>query len=98
MAPTFNGISVIFCLWLFLLPFPSLASQSDSIDSSADQLKDQASNGDAASLGQLQQAASAGDPIAEFELGVLTYQGQGTPQDWTLAASWFKKSAENEFA
>ena len=49
-------------------------------------------------LGELQAPAEAGDPAAQFYLGVLYAQGWGTLADPTLARAWFEKSAAQGFA
>jgi Sel1 repeat len=42
--------------------------------------------------------AKAGDPIAEFRLGILYAVGQGVPRDYARAASLLRASAESGFA
>ena len=41
-----------------------------------------------------QKAASAGNPVAQFYMGLCLDEGLGIPRDLTGATSWFKKSAE----
>lgn len=36
-----------------------------------------------------------GDPEAQFELGLIYYNGQNVKQDYEQAIYWFKKAAEN---
>jgi TPR repeat protein len=40
-------------------------------------------------------AAEFNDPMAEFNLGVMSLLGQGGPVDYDEARSWFKRSAEH---
>jgi|GEM_PF-3561687 len=41
------------------------------------------------------QSAELGNRKAQFELGMLYCTGEGVPQDYALAASWFRKAAAN---
>ncbi len=41
--------------------------------------------------------ASAGDPAAQRNLGLLYLNGQGVPQDVAAAVQWFRRSAEQGF-
>lgn len=43
---------------------------------------------------RIQKAAEQGDADAQFKLGLLYSDGQGVPQDYTKAAEWFGKAAE----
>lgn len=42
--------------------------------------------------------AKAGDPIAQFRLGVMYDQGEGIPQDFKQALFWISKSADQGFS
>ncbi len=46
------------------------------------------------SASELVQHAKSGDAKAQFELGRAYEDGKGMPQDDTLAAEWFRKSAD----
>jgi len=39
-------------------------------------------------------AADLGDPIAQYNLGVMCRSGQGVPQNNSEAARWYQKAAE----
>jgi uncharacterized protein len=41
--------------------------------------------------------ADNGDPLAQFNLGLLYYEGQGVPQDYAQAASWFRRAADQDY-
>lgn len=41
--------------------------------------------------------AKAGDPVAQYKLGYDYYLGRGITQDYTQAAIWWKKSAEQGY-
>jgi len=41
--------------------------------------------------------AEAGDPIAQFNLGLLFLDGHGVPQSPAEAASWFRRAAEQDY-
>jgi len=50
------------------------------------------------SLTSLRARAEKGDIDAQFNLGVMYYQGRGVTQDYVEAARWFRKAAEQENA
>ncbi len=41
--------------------------------------------------------AEAGDPIAQFNLGLLYLDGHGVPQSPAEAANWFRRAAEQDY-
>ena len=41
-----------------------------------------------------QKAAEQGDASAQFNLGVMYYDGQGVKQDYFKAVEWYQKAAE----
>lgn len=43
-------------------------------------------------------AAERGDADAQFSLGVMYHNGQGVPQDYMQAVSWYRKAAEQGHA
>ncbi|MGL5661492.1 MAG: tetratricopeptide repeat protein, partial [Aeromonas sp.] len=45
-------------------------------------------------LAAVQQAAVQGDAGAQFSLATRYYQGQGVPQNYQQAASWYLKAAK----
>jgi TPR repeat protein len=45
-------------------------------------------------LSTVKRQAASGDPKAEAELGTMYEKGDGVPQDYPQAASWFRKAAE----
>lgn len=49
-------------------------------------------------LKQLEPLASKGDADAQFAVGAMYANGQGTPQDYHKAASWYRKAAEQGHA
>lgn len=48
----------------------------------------------ATALKEWQPIAASGDPHAQYNLGLLYARGQGVPQDYPKAASWYEKAAE----
>jgi hypothetical protein len=42
--------------------------------------------------------AEQGLPLAQYNLGVMYYNGQGVPKDYAEAAKWYRKAAEQGFA
>lgn len=53
----------------------------------------QAAHGDRRALQRIRQAAAGGNAQAETELGVLYAHGNGVPQNYTRAFSWYGKAA-----
>jgi len=45
------------------------------------------------SLAQVEAKATAGDAGAQFDLGAMYHDGQGTPKDFAKAKMWFEKAA-----
>jgi TPR repeat protein len=41
--------------------------------------------------------AEAGDPIAQYNLGLLYLDGHGVPQSSAEAANWFRRAAEQDY-
>jgi TPR repeat protein len=46
----------------------------------------------------LQPLANSGNPLAQFRLGMLYYNGQGVPEDEKQAIYWWKKAAAQGYA
>lgn len=42
--------------------------------------------------------ADAGNATAQFNLGLLYYEGQGVPQDYAEAARWFQSAADQGYS
>ena len=60
---------------------------------------DAARRGDyATALKEWKPLAELGDVNAQFNLGVMYYNGQGVPKDYKIAVEWFRKSAEQGYA
>ena len=52
-------------------------------------------SGDAATAFRLfQQIADQGDALAQIKIGAMYAEGQGVGQDYTEAAKWFRRAAE----
>ncbi len=47
-------------------------------------------------LGSIRKAAETGDPIAEFKLASMLYEGKGLDRDDAEAAKWFLRAAEQD--
>jgi TPR repeat protein len=41
--------------------------------------------------------AEQGDPVAQFNLGLLYLDGHGVPQSYLEAANWFRRAAEQDY-
>jgi TPR repeat protein len=52
----------------------------------------------AAALKEWRPLADQGVAAAQFNLGLMYYEGQGLPLDFGQAAAWFTKSAEQDYA
>jgi TPR repeat protein len=51
----------------------------------------------AAALKEWQPLADQGGSAAQFNIGLLYYDGKGVPQDFGQAAIWFERSAEKDY-
>jgi TPR repeat protein len=51
-----------------------------------------------AALKEWQPIAEAGDPNAQYNLGLLYARGQGVPRDYGKAAEWYRKAADSGVA
>ena len=61
-------------------------------------LKNKAANYSSKTLKKIQDAANSGDAVAELELGFLYEHGQGVPQDYAQAVSWYRTAANSGYA
>ena len=52
----------------------------------------------AALRAETEQRARAGEAEAQYDLGVMHYQGDGVPRDFKQARAWFLKAAAQNFA
>jgi hypothetical protein len=52
----------------------------------------------ATALREWRPLAESGEPAAQFNLGLLHYEGQGVPQNYAEAAKWFQESADRGYA
>jgi TPR repeat protein len=75
---------------LVILPRPSVASTQDvpTAQPSADRKATPSTRAD----------ADAGDPAAQFKMGVAHEYGEGVSQDYAQAAAWYRKAADQEHA
>ena len=81
-----TAIRVAILLTMFLLPG---CGQDDNQPTSEGTTKTQA---------DLIKAAEQGDAVAQFNLGVMYYGGEGVPQDYEEALRWYKLAAEQGYA
>ena len=51
----------------------------------------------ATALKEWRPLAEQGDAAAQFNLGLLYYDGTGVPQDYRQAAEWFRRSADQGY-
>jgi len=49
-------------------------------------------------LAALQPLAEKGDVSAQYTVGIASYEGLGTPQDYALAMKWFSRAAAQDLA
>jgi len=52
----------------------------------------------AQNIAELKKQAAAGDAKAQFNLGVMYFNGEGVPKDAAEAVRWFRKAAEQGLA
>ncbi len=81
----FLSASCLFSL-LFFSPAQAQAVSQAALDPSQIQLN-------SLTLDQLQQAAQAGDPDAQYALGYMYYYGKNVPQNTQTAMDWIKRAA-----
>ena len=48
-------------------------------------------------LANMRTQAEAGDPLAQFDLGLLYHDGRGVPQDDAEAIEWYERAADRGF-
>lgn len=84
MKKHFIGLSLL-CAGLLFLSSPVLAAQP-AIDPTQIQLN-------SLTVDQLQQAAEAGDPDAQYALGYMYYYGKRVPQNTAQALNWIKRAS-----
>ncbi|MCH8039374.1 MAG: sel1 repeat family protein, partial [Nitrospinae bacterium] len=81
MNKTWLGLSFVFGLAL-MLATPVLAGFQEGVDAYE--------RGDyATALKEFRPLADQGDALAQFNLGIMYYKGQGVPQDYQEAAKWY---------
>ncbi len=51
----------------------------------------------ASALKEWRPLAEKGDSRAQYNLGLMYYDGQGVPQDYAQAANWFERSAQQDY-
>ena len=82
----------IACLFLFLLLGSAIPSHAAP---ATDKAVRAMGEGDfKTALNELRPLAAKRDPNAQFLLGMLYDAGKGVPQDQSVAASWYRKAAE----
>ena len=57
-----------------------------------------AQTSETADIAALRVRANAGDANAQFSLGNANAEGQGVPQDYAQAVSWYRKAADQGYA
>ncbi len=78
-------------LLLFALALPVLADFQTGLDAY--------NKGDyVAAVAEWRPLAEEGDPIAQFNLGLLFLDGHGVPQSDVEAVNWFRRAAEQDYA
>lgn len=80
------GASALFALGLLVTP-----ASASTVGAGMEAYR----NGDFEAAADIwRRLADAGDPLAQFNLGILHDLGQGVPRDAATAAEWFRRSAE----
>ncbi|MDR2220609.1 MAG: sel1 repeat family protein [Methylobacillus sp.] len=72
--------------------------QTELTEQQADELQAKVTAGDKSALETLTSKAQDGDRLAQYNLGLAYDFGQGVPQDYTQAAQWYRKAAEQNYA
>ncbi len=79
--------AIVLC---FLVSIPALADFAAG-------LKAYESHDYATALKEWRPLAEQGDAAAQFNLGLMYYDGQGVPQDFREARRWFQRSADQGY-
>ncbi|MFT8451724.1 MAG: tetratricopeptide repeat protein [Zymomonas mobilis] len=87
---------VITPLWAEANP-PAVMTAPQAFTQAIHNLKSQNKDDQARGFIKMQQAASGGNPKAEYNLGALYHEGLGTTQDFVQARYWIEKSAEQGY-
>ena len=82
------------CIVLFLLALSVLPAWADF---AAGLSAYQKGNYEGA-LKEWQPLAENGDAVAQFNVGLMCYEGQGVRQDYARAAEWFQRAADQGYA
>ena len=83
-----RALAIIGCLGLFTISAQNFAAG----------LKAYENQDYATALKEWRPLAEQGSAAAEFNLGLLFYDGRGVAQDFTEAAQWFQRSADQGYA
>jgi TPR repeat protein len=75
-----------------LLGRPALAATIESAQASF------AAGDFESAVAQFRTLAEAGNPVAQYNLGVLYENGQGVPKDYARAVEWYRKGAEQGYS
>ncbi|MBW7864505.1 MAG: SEL1-like repeat protein [Candidatus Hydrogenedentes bacterium] len=78
-----NKVVVVWMLVSFLLLFSVAGTSEEAADGST-----------AVNVDELRKQAEAGHPIAQFNLGVYYFNGEGEPKDLKEAVKWWTRAAE----
>ena len=90
--PAGSRIPALFVALLALIAAPTVSSGGSATDNAAAAMR----RGDfETALNELRPAAER-DPHAQFLLGMLYDAGKGVPQDFAIAASWYRKAARKD--
>lgn len=87
---------VITPLWAEANP-PAVMTAPQAFTQAIHNLKSQNKDDQARGFMKMQQAASGGNPKAEYNLGALYHEGLGTTQNFVQARYWIEKSAEQGY-
>jgi uncharacterized protein len=91
MTFTFKAAVVAFMLGVVIAGFAAADPFEDGYDA--------LTRGDYATAMRLwRPLAEQGDAVAQYNLGLMHYRGEGVPQDYATAAGWFRKAADQEQA
>ena len=88
------GVAIVSC-WLAVLAAPAVAGDPEDFNEAVTAYK----AGDyQKAFGLYKALAEKGVAEAQFNLGVMHDNGEGTPQDFTKAIQWYGKAAEQNYA
>ena len=86
---------VVVCSFVLAITAPALCADGNVADTEFRIGRNSLEKGDfAEALRWFLKSAEKGNAVAQFNIGVMLYKGEGTPRDYMGALKWFRRAAE----